>query len=68
MGHPEWIARSDAEYIEKAVALARNVDRLARCRTGLRSEMQASPLMDEAGLARRVEAAYRQMFEIWARR
>jgi hypothetical protein len=29
--------------------------------------MQASALMDEAGLARRVEAAYRQMFEIWAR-
>jgi hypothetical protein len=28
--------------------------------------MQASPLMDEAGFARRVEAAYRQMFESWA--
>ena len=67
LGHPEWIARSEAEYIEEAVALARTVDRLARCRAGLRSEMQASALMDEAGLARRVEAAYRQMFEIWAR-
>ncbi len=68
LGHPEWIARSEAEYVVKAVALARDVDKLAGYRAGLRNEMQASPLMDEAGLARRVEAAYRQMFEIWAQR
>jgi predicted O-linked N-acetylglucosamine transferase (SPINDLY family) len=28
--------------------------------------MQASPLMDEDGFARRVEAAYRGMFEQWS--
>ncbi len=66
LGHPEWIAHSEAEYVAKAVALARDVDKLAVFRAGLRSEMQAGALMDEAGLARRVEAAYRQMFEIWA--
>ena len=68
VGHPEWIAQSEAEYIEKAVALASDIPRLAQLRAGLRAEMQASALMDEAGFARKVEAAYREMFAIWARR
>ena len=33
----------------------------------LRAELEASPLMDEAGFARKTEAAYRAMFEKWAR-
>ena len=30
-----------------------------------RAEMQASPLMDEVGFARTVEAAYQDMFTRW---
>ena len=67
VGHPEWIATSEEEYIEKAVALASDLPRLARLRAGLRAEMEASPLRDEAGFARKVEAAYREMFAIWAK-
>jgi predicted O-linked N-acetylglucosamine transferase (SPINDLY family) len=66
LGHPEWIAHSEAEYVEKAVALATDVERLAILRASLRDEMSASPLMDEAGFARKVEAAYREMFAEWA--
>jgi len=29
--------------------------------------MERSPLMDEAGFARKVEAAYREMFGRWVR-
>ena len=65
-GHPEWIARSEDEYVEIAVALASDLPRLAVIRAQLRGHMQASPLMDEAGFARKVEAAYREMFEQWA--
>jgi predicted O-linked N-acetylglucosamine transferase (SPINDLY family) len=66
IGHREWIAGDEEEYIETAVALAADLDRLAALRAGLRQEMEASPVMDEAGFARKVEAAYRQMFERWA--
>ena len=65
-GHPEWIARTEEDYIDKAVALATDVPRLAAMRAGLRAEVQASPLMDEPGFARKVEAAYREMFALWA--
>jgi hypothetical protein len=46
--------------------MAADVPRLAKLRTGLRAEMQASPLMDEPGFARKIEAAYREMFALWA--
>ncbi len=66
VGHPEWIARSEEEYIEKAVALASDLPALAAIRAGLRSEMEAGPLMDEPGFARKVEAAYREMWIKWS--
>ena len=65
VGHPEWIATTEAEYVEKLVALAGDLDILAKVRMGLRAEMQASALMDEPGFARDVEDAYVQMFKKW---
>jgi protein O-GlcNAc transferase len=67
VGHPEWIAASEEDYIDKAVALAADLPQLAIVRAALRQEMQASPLMDEAGFAGKVEAAYRAMWVKWAR-
>jgi predicted O-linked N-acetylglucosamine transferase (SPINDLY family) len=63
--HPEWIAANEEEYIAKAVALASDLSRLASIRAGLRGEMERSPLMDDAGFARKVEAAYRAMWQAW---
>jgi protein O-GlcNAc transferase len=68
VGHPEWIARTEAEYVEIAVALATNLTSLSHLRGRLRAEMEASPLRDEAGFARRAEEAYRHMFALWAER
>ena len=66
VGHPEWIAHSEDEYIELAVTVASDLLKLAALRSGLRAQMQASALMHEAGFARKVEAAYREMFALWA--
>ncbi|MBI3370698.1 MAG: tetratricopeptide repeat protein [Betaproteobacteria bacterium] len=64
-GHPEWIAANEQEYVDKAAALAANLPRLSEIRQRLRTEMQASALMDEAGYVRKVEAAYREMWRRW---
>ncbi len=60
-GLGQWIANTAAEYVQIAVALAHDVDRLAAWRARLRGLLQASPLMDEAGFAHSVESAYGQM-------
>lgn len=65
VAHPEWISRTEEEYIEKSVALASDLPGLASIRAGLRSEMEAGALMDEAGFARKMEVAYRAMWIRW---
>jgi len=67
VGHPEWIARTEEEYVEIAVSLAADLEKLATLRAGLREEMESGPLMDEPAFARKVETAYREMFGQWAR-
>ena len=42
LGHPEWIATSEEEYVEKAVALASDPQKLSTIRQNLRAEMEAS--------------------------
>ncbi|NEX21714.1 tetratricopeptide repeat protein [Thiorhodococcus mannitoliphagus] len=65
VGHPEWIATTEEEYIEKAVALASDLEALARIRANLRAEFEASPWRDEPGFARKMEQAYRGMWRRW---
>lgn len=65
IGHPEWIARTEDEYVEIAVSLASDLPQLANLRAGLREEMETGPLMDESAFARKVEAAYQEMFTKW---
>ena len=65
VGHAEWIARNEEEYVEKAVALANDLDTLAMIRSQLRSQMESLPVMDEVGFARKLETAYRQMWNLW---
>jgi len=45
--------------------LAGDLPALASNRAIQRGQMEASPLMDEPGYARKVEAAYRTMFTRW---
>jgi len=65
LGHTEWIADSEEEYIDRALALAGDIDRLANLRATLRQQLEASVLMDEAGFAHAIESAYRTMWQRW---
>ncbi|MBI2290356.1 MAG: tetratricopeptide repeat protein [Betaproteobacteria bacterium] len=65
IGRPEWIAHSEAEYIDKVVALARDVEQRKAIRSSQRSRMASSPLCDARGLAMFLENAYSEMFERW---
>ncbi|NVZ10285.1 tetratricopeptide repeat protein [Allochromatium humboldtianum] len=67
LGHPEWIAASETDYVERALALAADLDRLAALRAGLRAEMEHSPIRDEGGFVRSLERAYRRMWQLWCR-
>ena len=63
LGRTEWSADTEALYLDKLVALAADVEGLARLRAGLREAMAASALCDGAGFARRMEETYRQMWQ-----
>jgi predicted O-linked N-acetylglucosamine transferase (SPINDLY family) len=63
--HPEWIAETESEYIEKTVALASDLPELAHIRRQLRDEKQSQPFMDEALFVKKLEQTYRQMWQQW---
>ena len=65
VGLEHLIAASPAEYVDIAVRLAADVDALAHLRETLRDRMAISALLDAAGFARNLEAAYRQMWHTW---
>lgn len=46
VGLDDWVASDVDDYIRRAVALATDVEALARLRTGLRERTLASPLMN----------------------
>lgn len=66
VGRAQWIAQSEQEYVDTAVALALDLPALTQVRQGLRAQLQASAVMDEAGFAGHVEAAYAAMFARWS--
>jgi predicted O-linked N-acetylglucosamine transferase (SPINDLY family) len=65
VGHPEWIARSEADYVDKVVAFAHDVEQRKVLRAGQREQMARSPLCDARGLAMLLEQSYAEMFERW---
>ncbi|MBM3532491.1 MAG: hypothetical protein FJX60_05575 [Alphaproteobacteria bacterium] len=63
IGLPELIAHSADQYVEIIRALVRDPARRRSLREGMRARLKASSLMDEAGFAQTVEAAYRRLWE-----
>ncbi len=57
------VANTPDAFAEKACALAEDPARLEDLRAGLRQRMRDSALLDHAGFTRRLEAAYREMWE-----
>jgi len=65
IGHSEWIAHSEAEYIEKVINLARDIELRKQLRCSQRDKMARSQLCDARGLAQALESAYANMFTRW---
>jgi predicted O-linked N-acetylglucosamine transferase (SPINDLY family) len=59
-----WVADTEEDYIDIAVALAGDKNELAAIRGTLRKELQDSPLMDEAGFCRSMERLYRHLHAV----
>lgn len=60
-GFDELITRTAEDYVERAVALGRDIARREGLRHRLLAQLPASPLFDTRRYARSLEAAYRQM-------
>lgn len=67
VGHPEFVAQTQDEYIEIAQRWAADIPALAALRAGLRAQVQASPLMDGATVTRDLEKKLRQVWRDWSR-
>jgi protein O-GlcNAc transferase len=68
IGHPEWVAKNEAGYIEKSIKLASNISQLNQLRLSLRSNMENSPLMDENAFILCLEATYKKIWEEYCTR
>ena len=62
VNHPELIAATADEYVQKAAALAKDTSGLAGLRNELRGLLEKSPIMDAPGFARDLEALYHDMW------
>ncbi|MGD0768278.1 MAG: tetratricopeptide repeat protein [Tepidisphaeraceae bacterium] len=65
VGLTELIARTQEQYVQIVTQLAGDPPRLAQLRSTLRQRMTQSPMMDGPGFARKMESAYRQMWQRW---
>ena len=65
---PELAAGSPEEFVAIAANLAGDIPKLRDIRATLRDRMRNSPLMDAAGFASGVEAAFRRMWHQWINR
>ena len=63
IGRGEWIAVSEEEYIQKAVNLASDINKLAKIRRSLRREVNQSPILDHKGFVQKLESSYKIMWE-----
>jgi predicted O-linked N-acetylglucosamine transferase (SPINDLY family) len=65
VGLRDWVAKDVEGYVALAATKASDVAALAALRSGLRARVEASPLADGPGLARDLEAAFRQIWNTW---
>ena len=59
------VASTPDSYVQLAVDLAADLDRLARLRASLRALLNKSPLLDKAGFTRGIEVEFRGMWRRW---
>ena len=62
LGLQELVAATPDAYVETAVNLAKDRERLGRLRAELRERMRQAPVVDGVRFTRHLEAAYRRMW------
>ena len=67
LGLNECIANSPDDYLEKAIALASDLPRLADLRSHLRNRLLNSPLCDAPTFTRDLETLYRKLWTNWCK-
>ena len=67
-GMGEIVATSKQQYVENAVALALDLNRLAQLRSELRPRLEQSILLDGRAVASDLESEYRLMWSHWCSR
>ena len=65
VGLADFVAVTGDDYVQKALGLARDVEKLRALRAGMRERMRSSPLLDADGFTRALENAYEKMWEQW---
>lgn len=65
VGHPELVANSEAEYVEKAVALANDRSLLSTYHKSLRAEVLRSPLCDGPAFVCKLESALWEKYVLY---
>jgi len=63
VGHPELIARTEEQYVQMAIDLAKDSERIKMYKTTLRADMMKSTLGDNAAFAREFEHGITWMLE-----
>jgi predicted O-linked N-acetylglucosamine transferase (SPINDLY family) len=65
VGLNELVAETPEQFTRAAGELAADVQKLSTLRATLRERLDASPLRDEAGFTRELEAGFRTMWQAW---
>ena len=65
VGLPDLIAQTPEQYLKIALYLAAVVPKMPDLRREVRQALIGSPFMDEIGIVRDVENAYREMWRTW---
>lgn len=65
VGLPDFIAQTPKQYLNIALYLAAIVPKVPELRQEIRRALLSSPFMDEIGIVRDVENAYRDMWRRW---
>jgi predicted O-linked N-acetylglucosamine transferase (SPINDLY family)/predicted SAM-dependent methyltransferase len=68
VGLGDLVAESPQQYLDKAIALAKDAARRSELRKSLRSRLRASPLLDAAAFTRGLESAYTDMWTDYAQK
>ncbi len=65
LGLEEWVAATEADYVERAVRLGQALEPLQSLRAELRDRLEKSPLMNAPRFAVDLEAAFRAIWIGW---